>query len=442
MPGIGGTGVVTAAQIIGTAALLSGKYVTGLDQTGLAQKGGPVVSDLSITDQPPLTSAKIASGGIDVLLAFDLVVALNPGNLAGADPERTVVVGTTDQTPTGQMIGTGSRQPSVEDMTAALDECTRKYDNVYLDMSSASSDLFGTTTCANLLGVGVAYQLGLLPLGADAIERAIELNGVSVKTNQLAFRWGRMFVADRARFDEVRASGSVVPASRADALGTTGRLEALGKLKIPGAIGDLVVSRAIDLVEYQNVKYARGYVRDVERVRVLEEAVRPGSIVLTEAVARYLYKLLAYKDEYEVARLHLADAAQTEIDAVAAGRPVRVFWHLHPPLLRAIGMKRKLVLGPWFKPVFMALRSMRGLRGTRADVFGYAHVRRVERALIREYREWLRSLESALTPENLDSAVRVATAPDMVRGYEEIKLGNVARYEELRRELLPQLKTT
>jgi indolepyruvate ferredoxin oxidoreductase len=442
MPGIGGTGVITVAQIVGTAALLDGKYVTGLDQTGLAQKGGAVVSDLHVTAGPAPGSAKVPAGGVDLLLAFDLVVALNPANLSGASPDRTVVVATSTQTPTGQMIGTGARQPEVAAMTDVINARTRADVNIYVDMAAVAHDLFGSTTTANIFGLGIAYQLGALPVSAASLERAITLNGVAVQSNLRAFRWGRLRVANPAELDTARAAAASTRVDKepaapvVEAAGNLDVIASAGGVRFGGELGRLAASRAVDLAGYQDQGYARQYLADVARVADAEQAVLPGSTALAEAVARYLYKLMAYKDEYEVARLHLADEAQARVQAVTRGEPATVHWVLHPPALRAIGMKDKISLGPWFRPAFTALHAMRRVRGTRLDPFGYAHVRRVERQLIDQYRSWLRALPGTLTAASHPVAVEIAAAPDMVRGYENIKLGNVQRYQATRGALL------
>ena len=200
----------------------------------------------------------------------------------------------------------------------------------------------------------------------------------------------------------------------------------------------LVAIRVPDLVGYQDARYARGYAELVERVRAAEAQVLPGSTTLAEAVARHLYKLMAYKDEYEVARLSLDPAVQATVRA-QFGDGARMSYRLHPPVLRAWGMSRKLTLGPWFRPVFGALVAMRRLRGGRWDLFGYAQVRRVERALVREYRQVVDELIGSLTPDRHRVAVQIAELPDQVRGYEQIKLASVriyrARLAELQREL-------
>jgi indolepyruvate ferredoxin oxidoreductase len=424
--GIGGTGVVTVDSIVGTAALLDGKHVRSLDQTGLSQKGGPVVSHLRLFDAAPEVGSRIGAAQADLYLGLDLLVSAAPQNLARADPQRTAAVVSTSKVPTGQMVTqVQSAFPEVAGLTRALDRATRASENLYLDSLRLSEALFGDHMPAGLLLLGAAYQAGLVPLRAESIESAIGLNGVSVETNRLAFRWGRRWVCDRAAVEEAaRAEATVLElAPRPPA--------ALAALTdgFAGELRRLLDIRAPDLASYQDLAYARAYLDFVGRVAAREQEVVPGRTRLAEAVARNLYKLMAYKDEYEVARLLLRGGAADEIRKQFPGG-ARIYWHLHPPMLRALGLRRKLKLGGWARPLLIALRSMRRLRGTALDPFRRAEVRKVERTLIDEYRGLvLRSLQ-ALSPASYEVAVQIAELPDLVRGYESIKLQNVARFRE------------
>ncbi len=438
MMGIGGTGVVTVNQILGTAGLLDGKHVRGLDQTGLSQKGGPVVSDLKISAQPIELANKVSASAADLYLGFDLLVATDPANLDKADPDRTIAVVSTSQIPTGRMVvDTGVHFPELSSLLMGIDRVTRKDPNVYLDATAMAEGLFDDHMATNPIMMGAAYQAGGLPISAASIERAIRLNGVAVEMNLLAFRWGRMAVVD-AKYVEAavkRATGKVAetPALSAedrrlvDSVGATGELLRLLAVRVP------------DLHQYQSADYARQYAEFVKRVWDEEQRKTPGRSGVSLAVARYLYKLMAYKDEYEVARLHLDAAVRAEIEA-KWGQQVRVSWHLHPPLLRALGLKKKIRLGAWFMPAFKVLRAMKGLRGTPLDVFGYAPVRRAERQLIAEYRRLIESVLAKLAPANHDAAVAIAILPDEIRGYEQIKLDGVRRFRAKAAELVSQLE--
>jgi indolepyruvate ferredoxin oxidoreductase len=426
MMGIGGTGVVTVNQVLGTAALLDGKHVRGLDQTGLSQKGGPVVSHLKITEKPVEVSNKLAAGAADCYLGFDVLVATVPANLDHARPDRTIAVVSTSQVPTGAMVTrTDVQFPDGGGLRASLDRVTRKDENVYLDALGLAETLFDDHMASNLLVLGAAYQAGAIPVSAAAIERAIALNGVAVTMNTQAFRAGRLLVADpgwvatltRQRLGAVETTEPLTASARAvvDSAGATGELRRLLEVRVP------------ELIAYQDERYARAYVDFVGRVRVAEQAAVPGESRLSEAVARYLFKLMAYKDEYEVARLHLkADLGHRLAEEFPGG--VRVQYHLHPPLLRALGLTRKLKLGTWFDGAFRMLAGMKGLRGTALDPFGRAAVRRVERALPGEYRALIERLLASLSRDTHERAVQAARLPDLIRGYEDIKLQNVEKF--------------
>jgi indolepyruvate ferredoxin oxidoreductase len=428
MMGIGGTGVVTVNQVLGTAALLDGKHARGLDQTGLSQKGGPVVSHLKITEQPAELSNKIAAGAADCYLGFDVLVATVPANLDHARPDRTIAVVSTSQVPTGAMVThTDVQFPDGSGLRTAVDRITRKDENVYLDALGLAETLFDDHMASNMLVLGAAFQAGAIPVSAGAIEQAITLNGVAVAMNTQAFRAGRLLVADptwvstieRHRLGAVETATPLTAAARVlvDRVGAEGELRRLLQVRVP------------ELIDYQDERYAAGYVDFVARVRKAEQAAVPGETRLSEAVARYLFKLMAYKDEYEVARLHLkADLARGLAEEFPGG--VRVQYNLHPPLLRALGLTRKLKLGSWFDAAFRGLVGMKKLRGTALDPFGRAAVRKVERGLPGEYRAMVERTLGGLALDTYERAVRAARLPEVIRGYEDIKLRSVDKYRE------------
>ena len=438
MMGIGGTGVVTINQILGTAAMLDGRHVRGLDQTGLSQKGGPVVSDLKLASATIESANKVSAGSADLYLGFDLLVATDPVNLDKAESGRTIAVVSTSQIPTGQMVvDTAVHFPELSSMLMSIDRVTRKDPNVYLDAQAIAEGLFGDHMAVNPIMLGAAYQAGALPVSAASIEKAIRLNGVSVEMNLLAFRWGRMAVVDRIQVEAAVAQAttrateqpvalSAVAQALVDRVGASGELRRLLEIRVP------------ELIAYQNAAYAGEYVDFVARVAQVEAERAPGQRGLAEAAARYLHKLMAYKDEYEVARLHLDAAVQAQLQS-KFGPKVRIYWHLHPPLLRALGLKKKIRLGSWFTPAFRLLAAMKGLRGTRLDVFGYAAIRQVERALIEEYRQHLETALVRLSPVTHDLAVKLAELPDEIRGYEHIKMENVERFRDRAQQLIAQI---
>ncbi len=428
MPGVGGTGVVTVSQILQMAAHLDGRHAAGLEQTGLAQKGGPVVSDLRIADAPPAGQLRASHGTADVILGFDLLGAAAPETLAVADPARTVAVLDTSILATARMVTDASvRAPAPRTPLRRVEALTRAQDLLALDAQGLAERLFGDALPANLLLVGAAFQHGCLPLCAEAIEQAIRLNGRAVETNLAAFAWGRAAAQDP---EAVRAALAPEPASvSVDPRAARLVAEATG---LPSALEELLTRLAAELIAYEDVRYARGFLADVAAV-----AAR-GEDRVSEAYARGLFKLLAPKDEYEVARLHLLPEMRARREA-ELGRGGQVAVMLHPPVLRALGMKRKLALRRSATPLFRTLVPLRRLRGTPFDPFGHGEVRRLERALPGEYRALVADALTHLRPETAGTVAEVAALPDLIRGYEEIKLRSVERFRARATALMAEL---
>ncbi|HEX2414723.1 MAG TPA: indolepyruvate ferredoxin oxidoreductase family protein [Thermoleophilaceae bacterium] len=439
MMGIGGTGVVTVNQVLGMAALIDGLHVSGLDQTGLSQKGGPVISDLRITRDPLPAASKTPAGEVDLYLGFDLLGAASDKNLVSADPERTTAVVSTSAVPTGRMvIDTEERFPELSGQLDRIDAVTRREHNLYLDAQRLSERLFGDHMMTNTLALGAAFQRGLLPVSAPALEQAIRLNGAAVEKNLAAFAWGRAVVAAPDAVEAAtREPEAVVPVRE-----LTAAERELVTLAVDGDDGELralVEKRVPELVAYQDESYARGYAEIVRRVQVAEQERAPGHTELSEAVARQLFKLMAYKDEYEVARLHLDAVERAKLDA-EFGADAKVYFMLHPPLLRSLGLERKLKLGAWFVPAFRALYRMRRLRGSRLDPFGKVKVRRVERELVGEYERLIAEALELVTADTHATAVDLLELPDVIRGYEDIKLRNVMLYRKRAETILKRLR--
>jgi len=441
VPGVGGTGVVTVNALLCYAALMEGKKLLNLDQTGLAQKGGAVLSNMVITEGDTVASNKVGMGAADLYLVLDALGGMSPANLDRTHPDRTAAVVNTTPNPTGEMIRDNSILfPTADAIQRHIDPHTHGELNRYVDAGTIAEGLFGDHMNTNMFLVGIAYQAGLIPLKADSIEAAIELNGVSVTANQQAFRYGRRYVhhpgavleiaVPRARtLDDERASmlHELTAQSAAAAEAYQQQLERCRHLD-DDAQRRLAI-RIGELIAYQDVRYATQYVDVVLDVAQREADAAPGHTELTHAVIQYLYKLMAYKDEYEVARLHLKPAWRDQLDEMF-DKPVKVSYHLHPPILRAMGMTRKLKLGPWFNGPLALLCKLKRLRGTPFDVFGYAKVRREERQLIAWYRETLEQVLMRLTAENHAVALLIANAPDAIRGYEDIKMARVTETKE------------
>ncbi len=461
LTGIGGTGIVTVSAVLATAAVLDGYSARTLDMTGLAQKGGAVVSDVRVSRTPLEQPPKIGAGDCDLYLCCDGLVGADSTNLKVADPQRTTAVVSTTQIPTGKMvIDTAEHYPATSDIQAVIHRASSR--GLYLDPGHLTESLFGSTQTANMLMVGAAYQSGALPVSAAAIEQAIELNGVAVEANLQAFRRGRQAVAApdalAALVSELHRPVNTATAELHEP--TAACLELLSELGSDASaeLRDMLALRVDELIGYQDRAYAADYVSRVEQLRAAEALAAPQSPAgtaahagaqseqLTLAVARNLFKLMAYKDEYEVARLAVDPEFTTQLGQ-DWGEGAVAKLQLHPPALRAMGMKKKISIGPRAMPAMKALARMKRLRGTRMDVFGYAGVRRVERELLAQYRDLVAHLTTELRRTGpvgrdanwLGTAVALAELPDMVRGYEDVKLENVARYRDQLAELRAQL---
>ena len=449
MAGIGGTGVVTVNTLLGTAGMLEGKHVRAFDQTGLSQKGGPVVSSLKLGDKPILTSNKVGAGEANLYLGFDILVATQPVHLEKASPDRTRAVISTSQIPTGDMVRNKDVLfPAMSGLRQTVERCTQREANVYLDAEALAEQLFGDYMASNLIVVGAAYQSGAIPLEAASIEETIRLNGVAVEMNLQAFRWGRLYVQDGAaverQFRQLGVPNEAVSSplielesSRPEAVAAARAL--LDSSDFAGEVRRLAEIRIPELILYQSSAYARRYVEFIRKVVAVEDSRVSGQTRLSEAVARYLFKLMAYKDEYEVARLLLKEELFQQVRA-EFGDDAQPAFNLHPPLLRALGLKRKLRLGMWFAPMLKALRALRSLRRTPLNIFGYARVRRVERQLIGEYRQLIELLLVDLDEGNYPIAVQIAELPDLIRGYEDIKLTSVDEFHRQVETLLAEFR--
>ncbi len=423
LAGIGGTGIVTVNQVLATAAMRAGLKVHGLDQTGLSQKAGPVTSHLRLARTDIEPSNRVTVGSADCILAFDLLVAADARFIAYGAPERTVTIASTSQTPTGDMVYDASlRYPEQADLLGRLKAASKR--SVSFDALAVAEALLGGTAAANFLLIGAAYQSGALPIPAEAIEEAIRINGVAIDANIAAFRWGRASVGAKRDFDKAVEAAT----SRPDVVPAPVPMHLFEGSALTGEIRQLAERRAAHLVEYQGDRVAERYLKTLDKVWEAERRLGERT-EFSLAVAHGLHKFIAYKDEYEVARLLtdpvLVAKAQAE---VPAGE--RMTYKLHPPMLRAMGMGKKIGLRPSSHGMLRATARGRRLRGTAFDVFGYAKVRKIERALRDHYELMVGELANALRDDNYDTAVAAAAAADLVRGYEHVKLGNVGRYRE------------
>ncbi len=418
--GIGGTGVVTVGALITMAAHLEGKGASVLDFTGFAQKGGAVISHIRIGSSPAaLNQVRIADGCADAVVACDIVVGTDPRAVRVLARGRTRVLINHSEVPSGQFVRNRNADIRMREREAAITAAVGAERLHTVPANELMERILGNTVYANVFLLGHAWQQGLVPVSLAALERAVSLNGVNVAENLQAFAWGRVAAVD-ADF-VARVAGLVEVLSR------------------PPGLEEIVEHRAELLVQYQGEALAREYRDYIAAVKTREQGVKPGSTALAEAVARNLYKLMAYKDEYEVARLYTDGKFREQLEATFEGDYTLQF-HLAPPIfsrgLDEQGRPRKRTFGPWILRAFALLARCRSLRGTWLDPFGYHPDRRQERALITDYRALMDELLAGLAPANLDLALAAARLPEEVRGYGPVKAESVARYQLQREQLL------
>ena len=433
LAGIGGTGVVTAAQITATAAMLDGWRVEGLDQTGLSQKAGPVVSDVVLVGPEAASSNLIGTREAEALVAFDQLVGASDPVIGVCDPERTHTLVSTAVVPTGAMISRPELGFPPEEAIERLSAVSRRLFGV--DAPAVTATVVGEPATTNIFMLGAAVQLGLIPVSPESMEQAIELNGIAIEQNLAAFAWGRAWASDPTAIDPMAAVANGLLVVDPLPAGLERRLD---RFALDSDVRKLVSSLAADLVDYQDTVYAR---RFIDRVGRLAEATAgvERTLELVETAARSLHKLMAYKDEYEVARLMTQPEARAAAEAVG-GKGAEVRFLLHPPMLKALGLDDKLAISDSMLGVFEALKRGKRLRGTRLDPFGATEMRRLERDLIDEFEDVLEVL-AGTTDQTIDDALAIAGLPDVVRGYEDLKLRRIAEYRHALTEALTSFRT-
>jgi len=403
--GIGGTGVVTVGQILAMAAHVEGKGAVVLDMSGLAQKGGPVMSHVRLADkQADLHSTRVGTGSADLVIGCDLIVTASRDALSRMGEGRTYATINSTGSSTAAFVKNPDWQfPAASSKGEILKACGDDHVE-FVDAGQIATALMGDSIATNMFMLGYAFQKGHVPLTEASILRAIELNGVSVGFNVSAFTWGRTAAHDLASVVKMTTPAKVIEFKRIQTL------------------DDIIEKRVELLTAYQDANYAKQYKSFVDQVRA-EEAKLGKSTRLSEAVARYYYKLMAYKDEYEVARLYTDGAFKEKIAGMFEG-DITLKFHLAPPLFAkhdAQGQLIKQEFGPWMMKAFGLLAKFKGLRGGALDVFGYTAERKMERALIVEYRQTVSALLSKLTADNLSQAVAIASIPEDIRGYGHVK---------------------
>ena len=414
--GIGGTGVIAVGSLIGMAAHLEGKGVSIIDMTGMAQKNGAVTSHIRICDDvSQLHAQRISTGEADLVLGCDILTAGAPDAIAKMRVGRTRAVINTHQQPTGAFTQNPDWTFPIETVEHVIEEAVgRQVD--YVDATKLATALMGDAIATNVFMVGYAYQKGLLPVSEAALLRGIEIIGVGVESNKRSFLWGRRAAENLKRVEKTALPTQVI------------------NITMPESLDGLIKKRAAFLTEYQNAAYAQKYLDLVDQVRQSE------SSKLAMAVAKNAFKLMAYKDEYEVARLYSTDEFMAKIKNQFEG-DVTLQFNLAPPLFAkkdAQGHLRKQTYGAWMLKAFHYLAKLKGLRGTPLDVFGYTAERREERSLRDDYVQTIYGLLANLTVETLPKALAFAQLPQDVRGFGHIKEAGMKNYWTRKNAILSQ----
>ena len=429
--GIGGTGIVTIGAIVGMAAHLEGKGVGIIDMAGLAQKGGAVSSHIRIANTPDdIHAIRVAAGGADLVLGGDIVVVGAKKVLGAMKTGSTRVIVNTAEFLPGDFTRNAEFSLPTERLRRAIIGHAGRERTHFVDAGRLATALLGNSIGSNMFMLGYAYQLGALPLSAELIEHAIEMNGEAVAMNISAFRYGR-----RAAVDPKAVEALIEPRPQ----------EQNDLLKLSQSFAETVDRRVAFLTAYQNASYARRYRNWVEKARTVEAEKTPGQCGLAEAVARYLFKLMAYKDEYEVARLYSETSFLDRVKSTFDGDKLHFEFHLAPPLLARrdpeTGEPKKISFGPWMLKVFAGLAKFKFLRGTVLDPFGYTAERQMERRLVTEYEHLLEEICERLTLNNHRFAVELAMIPEKIRGFGPVKQRHLVAAKGEEAALLEQFRT-
>ncbi len=426
--GVGGTGVVTIGAIVGMAAHLENKGFGALDMAGLAQKGGAVWSHLQIASRPEdIKTVRLGSGGAKLVLGCDFVVSASQKTM-DTTREGTRMVVNTHQQMTGEFTRNANIQFPGQSLKRTITKGVGEANAEFVEATRIATALTGDSIATNLFMLGYAFQKGLVPVSSDAINKAIELNGAAVKMNQAAFLWGRRAAVDLAALERLIAP----------------KADAAPAMEVSRTLEETVARRVNFLTGYQNAAYAEKYRALVEQVKQAEASRTKGLTGLAEAAARYYFKLLAYKDEYEVARLYADPTFMQKIQSQFEG-DYKLHFHLAPPLLAkrdsATGELRKAEYGTWVFTAFKLLAKLRGLRGTVFDIFGYTQERRMERQLIGEYEATIAEIIGKLSSDNHALAVKIASIPEEIRGYGHVKERNLGVAKARQADLLAAFRS-
>jgi indolepyruvate ferredoxin oxidoreductase len=426
--GIGGTGVLTVGALLGMAAHMEGKHCRVLDQTGLAQKGGEVLSHVRLARSlDDISTGHITTGGSDLLIACDIVASVGKAAHETLNPARTKAVINTDNTPVAEFVTNNRADFHHEQIKSEILSATREGGQHFVPASSYAMELMGDEIATNIFMLGYAWQLGLVPLKLESIEQAIELNDVAISANKRAFNFGRLAAHDPKSIERMLAD-----------------IRAVQHEPVAQTLEEVIEKRKAYLTGYQNARYAARYANAIAGLKAAEEALETGSLAVTEAGARYYHKVLAYKDEYEVARLFTDGNFMEELKATFQG-DYKLRFNLAPPIMEqmdpATGRPRKREFGAWMLPAFGVLAKFKFLRGTPFDIFGYHHDRRAERQLIADYEADIALVKAKLHRDNLDICAELLSVPDEIRGYGPIKEANLKKAMSRRAEMRAMLET-
>jgi len=415
--GIGGTGVVTIGAILAMAAHLDGKGCTTMDQTGLAQKGGAVTSHVRIAKTPAdINTVRLSAGGATAILGCDMLVTADGDALSKIRSGETKVILNTHKAQTGEFTHKPDWKIPEGSIVDGIAELCGKENLFTFDATRIATALLGNSIATNMFVLGYAWQKGIVPIAQDAIMEAIRLNGASIEMNQRAFTWGR-----RAAFDLAKVEEIVAPPK--DPKGTD-RHRILSE-----TVDEVIERRLISLKGYQSAAYAKKYKTLVDAARAVDEKLNGKADRLTEAVAKYYYKLMAYKDEYEVARLYTDGQFLNQVKQTFEGG-IKLQLNLAPPIFAkkdpATGHLMKQEFGAWIITVMRVLKHFKFLRGTPLDIFGHSAERRLERQLIADYKKLIETLLPNVTAETYNTVVDIASIPEFIRGYGHVKEKNLA----------------
>jgi indolepyruvate ferredoxin oxidoreductase len=418
--GIGGTGVITVGALMGMAAHLEGKGASVLDMTGMSQKNGSVTSHVKVARSPAdLRAQRIATGEADLVLGCDMLTAGAQDAISKMRPGRTMAIVNLHEQPPGTFAQQADWQYPADEVRALISESVGGEGADFIDATKLATALMGDSIAANLFMLGYAWQKGRIPLNEASLLRAIELNGVAIASNKKSFLWGRRAAVDFKRVEKIATPTQAIV------------------VQMPQSLENVIKKRVEFLTAYQDAAYASRYETLVAQVRALETAQGLGN-KLSTAVAKYYFKLMAYKDEYEVARLYTDGRFVEQLKAQFEG-DFSLKFNLAPPLFAKKDAKGHLVkaeFGSWMWSAFKLLAKCKGLRGGALDIFGYSEERKMERALIVEYREMVEALLAGLNADNVANAVELAGLPEQIRGFGHVKEAAVAKFRAEKARLL------